>query len=66
MKGLRQFLRETWWVFATAIVASIAAGYFSGIWLYYVFSPVLVVIAVYMAAVRYDGDGNLREQQRHR
>lgn len=66
MKGLRKFLGETWWVFGLAIAASLTAGYVTGVWLYYVFPPALAVVAVYMATVRYDADGNLREEERMR
>lgn len=66
MKGIRKFLAQTWWIFALAMAASIAMGYFSEIWLYFVFPPILVVVAIYMASVRYDSDGNLREEKRMR
>lgn len=64
MKGLRTFLADTWWVLLIVIVASILAGYFTAIWLYYLFPLLLVPVVVYMAAVRYDADGNLREEKR--
>ncbi|QDT67621.1 hypothetical protein MalM25_05210 [Planctomycetes bacterium MalM25] len=66
MKGLRNFLADTWWVFTLALVASVLAGYFTGVWLYYVFPPMLIPVVLYMASVRYDADGNLREDQRMR
>jgi hypothetical protein len=66
MKGIWKFVGQTWWIFGSAMAAAIAMGYFSGIWLYFVLPPILVVVAVYMASVRYDGDGNLREEQRMR
>lgn len=64
VKGLSIFLRETWWVFGGAAVLTCVMAWLTGWWLYLVFLPALVVIAVYMSAVRYDRDGNLREQQR--
>ncbi len=66
MKGLLKFLAETWWVFGTVAVASIVVGYYTGIWPYYALPPMLVPVAIYMASVRYDGDGNLREEQRRK
>lgn len=66
MKGFRRFFGETWWVFATVAVLAVVVGYFTGIWLYYLFPPMLIVVAVYMATVRYDADGNLREEKRMR
>lgn len=66
MKGLRKFLGETWWVFGLVTIASVAAGYYTGIWPYYVFPPMLIPVAIYMASVRYDADGNLREEQRQK
>ena len=66
MKGIRKFVGQTWWIFALAMGASVAMAYYSGIWLYYVLPPILTVVAIYMASVRYDSDGNLREEQRMR
>lgn len=66
MKGIRKFVGETWWLFAMVAALAIVAGYFTGIWLYYLFPPMLVFVAIYMATVRYDADGNLREEQRMR
>lgn len=66
MKGLRKFLAETWWIFGLAMLASIVMAYVTGIWLYYVFCVALVIVAVYMGTVRYDSEGNLREENRMR
>lgn len=66
MKGLRAFLRETWWVFAAASVAAVALGRLSGMWFYYAFPPRLIPVAVYTASVRYNSDGNVRDQARRR
>jgi FtsH-binding integral membrane protein len=66
MKGIWKFIGETWWIFGLVMAASIAMAYYSGIWPYYVLPPILVVVAVYMGSVRYDSDGNLREEQRMR
>lgn len=64
MIGLRKFLSETWWVFLAAVVLAIVLGYLSGMWLYYVFPAFLIPVIVYMSAVRYDSEGNLREEAR--
>ncbi|MEQ8848160.1 hypothetical protein [Botrimarina sp.] len=64
MKGLKKFLGETWWLFGAVAAMAIAMGYFTGMWLYYFFPPVLVPVILYMASVRYDAQGNLREEQR--
>lgn len=64
MIGLRKFLAQTWWVFLAAAAASIAIGYLSGMWFYYFFPAMLVPVIVYMSAVRYDSEGNLREEKR--
>lgn len=64
MIGLRKFLGETWWVFLAAVVMAITIGYLSGMWLYYVFPVFLVPVILYMSAVRYDSDGNLRDEMR--
>ena len=64
MKGLSIFLRDTWWVFGGAALMTLVMAYLTGWWLYLAFLPALVVIAIYMSSVRYDRDGNLREEQR--
>lgn len=65
MIGLYKFLGETWWVFGLAAVLAIVIGYVSGMWFYYFFPFALPPVIAYMAAVRYDADGNLREDKRH-
>lgn len=64
MKGLIKFLADTWWIFSAIAIAAVIAGAMTGIWLYYVFPPLLIPVILYMSTVRYDSHGNLREDQR--
>ncbi|MEN1680567.1 MAG: hypothetical protein AAGJ46_13340 [Planctomycetota bacterium] len=61
MKGLQIFLRETWWVFLLAAIAEVALGYYTGFVLFYAMPLAKPPMMLYMAHVRYDADGNLRE-----
>ena len=63
MKGLKRFLRDTWWVFGAAAVLTVVMAQITGWTLYYLFLPVLAIVAFYMSAVRYDRDGNERFPQ---
>ena len=59
-----QFRLRTLLVLIT--LCALVMAWLTGWWLYIVFLPILVVVAVYMSAVRYDRDGNLREEMRQR
>lgn len=60
MKQLKSLYRDTWFLWLTALAASVAlvatTSYF-----FLVNFPILLVVFVYMAYVRYDLDGNVRE-----
>lgn len=64
MKGLMKFLGETWWLFVSAAIAAVVMAFASGFWFYLFFLPVLCVMALYMSAVRYDSEGNVRGEDR--
>lgn len=64
MKGLKQFLAEAWPVFGLAALMTIVMAWLTGWWFYLAFLPVLIVIALYMSAVRYDSDGKHRGEDR--
>lgn len=64
MIGLRKFLSETWWIFLGTALMAIVIGYLSGMWFYYFFPIMLLPVIAYMSAVRYDSQGNLREDMR--
>ncbi|TWT48480.1 hypothetical protein [Botrimarina hoheduenensis] len=66
MKGLKLFLGDTWWVFGLACVMACALGYASDMWIMYLFPVVCVPVAVYMAAVRYNSQGDPRSERDQR
>jgi hypothetical protein len=61
MKGLAKFLRETWWVFALAALGDAFLAYSLHPYCL-LFLPALVLVALYMSAVRYDSEGNERRR----
>ena len=63
MKGLKRFLKDTWWVFGAAAGGAVVIAVTTGWLLYLAFIPALVIVALYMSFVRYDKDGNERFPQ---
>jgi 4-hydroxybenzoate polyprenyltransferase len=61
MNGLKKYLRETWWVFGVAALGDLFLAYTLHPYCL-LFLPALVLVALYMSAVRYDSEGNERQR----
>ncbi len=60
MNQLRSLLRDTWWLWLLTLAATgVQVRWMS--WFFLVNLPILLVVFVYFAMMRYDSQGNLRE-----
>ncbi|TWT30223.1 hypothetical protein KOR34_47810 [Posidoniimonas corsicana] len=61
MNQLRSLIRDTWWLWAAALAATtLQIRYVS--WFFLVNLPILLVVFVYFAFIRYDSEGRVRTQ----
>lgn len=60
MNQLKSLFRDTWYLWLLVVAASVALVVFTS-WFFLVNFPILLVVFIYMAHVRYDLDGNERE-----
>ncbi|TWT85690.1 hypothetical protein Pla123a_04970 [Posidoniimonas polymericola] len=61
MNQIRSLTRDTWWLWAAvAVLTALQIHYIS--WFFLVNVPILLIVFVYFAFIRYDSNGNLRAQ----
>lgn len=61
MEQIKGLLRETWWLWLVfAVMIALMAVWVSAMFLF--MYPILVVVCMYFAFVRYDEHGNPREE----